>query len=270
MTKKIPVALSGIPETLLITLYHRAQETLRPDAMIKDDKAVEMVRTLDFDFSRVELHGHDIIGLVCRVREFDRFTRDFLAAHPDGVVVHIGCGLDTRFERVDNGRVEWFDLDLPEVMALRRKLIAIESPRYHTVAASVFDANWLTEVGRFKPRPFLFVSEGVFPYLEKARLKALVLNLQSVFPDAELVFDAHTPWVMHVDNLHLFFSKVNVRMRFSLKHGREVETWGNNIRMLEEWFYFGTDEPRVRPYRWMYNIPFLRKSTAIFHYRLGK
>ena len=74
---------------------------------------------------------------------------------------------------------------------------------------------------------------------------------------------------MHADNLQLVLSRVNARLRFSLKHGRDVETWGDGIRMLEEWFYFGADESRVRPYRWMNRIAFLRKSTGIFHYRLG-
>ena len=131
MPEKISPFLTGVPETLLIPLYHRAQETQRPDAMLKDDKAVEILGKLDFDPRRFKLQQHDVIGLVCRVREFDRFACDFLIAHPDGVVVHIGCGLDTRFERVDNGRVEWFDLDLPEVIELRRKLIGEENGRYH-------------------------------------------------------------------------------------------------------------------------------------------
>jgi O-methyltransferase involved in polyketide biosynthesis len=270
MSQKISPSLTGIPETLLITLYQRAKESQRPDAMLKDDKAVEIVRKLDFDFSHIKLQKHDILGLVLRVREFDRFVRDFLMAHPDGVVVHIGCGLDTRFERVDNGRVEWYDLDLPEVIALRRELIREEGGRYHLLDCSVFDETWIEKVSALRPRPFLFIGEGVFPYFEAEQIKSLVLKLKATFPGAELVFDAHTPWVIGTDNLQLLFSRMKARLRFSLKHGRDVEAWGNGIHMLEEWFYFGTDEPRVRPYRWMYNIAFLRKSTGIFHYQLGE
>ncbi|MEW6406683.1 MAG: hypothetical protein AB1649_33290, partial [Chloroflexota bacterium] len=142
--------------------------------------------------------------------------------------------------------------------------------RYHKLAASVFDDGWRAEVGWFKPRPFLFIAEGVFPYFEAAQVKSLLLTLQNKFPGAELVFDAHTPWVVHADNLQLILSKVKARLHFGLKHGQDVETWGDGIRMLEEWFYFGSDEPRVRPYRWMNRIAFLRRSTGIFHCRLGK
>jgi O-methyltransferase involved in polyketide biosynthesis len=269
MSEKKSVTLSGVAETLLIPLYIRAKESRRPDAMLKDDTAVAMVNQLDYNFARIKLQGHDEMGIILRLREFDRFARDFLAAHPDGVVVHIGCGLDTRFERVDNGSVEWYDLDLPDVIDLRRKLIGEQGGRYHLLNSSVFDPAWLELVRQHRPRTFLFLAEGVFPYFEEAQIQSLVCTLQAEFPNAELVFDAHTPFVIWADNLQLAFSKVDARLHFALKHGRDVETWSPGIRMLKEWFYFTGNEPRIRPYRWMSRIPFIAKSTGIFHYRLG-
>ena len=269
MQEKINPTLTGIPETLLIPLYHRAQETQRLDAMIKDDKAAEVVNRLDIDPSHFKLQKHDIVGLVLRVREFDRFTRDFLAAQHEGVVVHIGCGLDTRFERVDNSRVEWFDLDLPEVIDLRRKLIRDDGDRYHLIACSILDPKWIEKVSSFRSRPFFFIAEGVLPYFEEVQVKWLVKLVQTTFPNSEMVFDAHTPWVLWGDNLQLAFSKFSARLKFALKHGRDVEHWSPGIRLMEEWHYYGTDEPRVRPFRFMYTIPFLRNSTGIFHYCLG-
>lgn len=270
MTEKFSPSLTGVPETLLIPLYQRAQESQLPDALVKDDKAVEIVQKLDFDPSRFKLQKHDIVALALRIREFDRFTRDFLKAHPDGVVVHIGCGLDTRFERVDNGQAEWFDLDLPEVIDLRRKLIGDEGGRYHLLPFSVLDPAWIEQVVAYKPHPFLFIAEGVLPYFEETQVKWLVRTLHATFSGAEMVFDAHTPWVVWGDNLQLKFSKISARLKFTLKHGRDVEQWSPGIRLLEEWHYYGTDEPRVRPFRFMYNISFLRNSTGIFHFRLGE
>ena len=269
MTEKTLVNLDGVSETLLIPLYVRALETQRPDAMLKDEKAVAMVRQINYDFSRIKMQGHDNLGVILRLREFDRFARDFLAGHPESAVVHIGCGLDSRFERVDNGCVEWYDLDLPDVIDLRRKFIREESGRYHLLSCSAFDFVWMETVSKHRPRSFLFIAEGVFPYFEEVQIKSLVLKIRDTFPGAELVCDAHTPFVILMDNLQLAFSKVNARLRWGLKHGKDVESWGDGIRMLEEWFYFGTDEPRVRAYRWMRNIPLMGKSTGIFHYRLG-
>jgi len=269
MSDAISPNLQGVPETLLIPLFVRAMESRQQDALLKDEKAVELVRRIGYDFSRIKLQGHDMLGIVLRLREFDRFGRDFLTAHPEGVVVHIGCGLDTRFERVDNGRCHWYDLDLPEVVQLRRQFIRTQGGRYHLLDCSVLDPAWMKVVGRHRPQPFLFLAEGVFPYFVEAQVKSLVQQLRAAFPGAELVFDAHTPWVIRTDNLQLFFSRVEARLRFALRHGRDVEAWGDGIRMLEEWFYFGTDEPRLRPYRWINRIAFLRKSTGIYHYRLG-
>lgn len=269
MSEKISQSLTGVPETLLIPLYQRAQEAQLPDALVRDKKAVEIVRKLDFDPSRFKLQKHDVVALALRIREFDRFACDFLTAHPDGVVVHIGCGLDTRFERVDNGQVEWYDLDLPEVIDLRRQLIGGESGRYHLLPYSVLDPVWIDTVRALYTRPILFLAEGVLPYFEETQVKWLVKNLHTTFTGAELVFDAHAPWVLWGDNLQLKFSKINARLQFALKQGRDVEQWSPGIRLLEEWHYYGTDEPRVRPFRFMYQIALFRNSSGIFRYRLG-
>jgi O-methyltransferase involved in polyketide biosynthesis len=126
--------LDNVAETLLITLYVRALESQRPDALIKDEKAVALVTQMNYDFSRIKqlrMDEDDKTVIVLRNLEFDRYTRDFLNRCPQAAVVHLGCGLDSRFERVDNGQVEWYDLDLPAVADLRRKLIGGEGARHH-------------------------------------------------------------------------------------------------------------------------------------------
>jgi O-methyltransferase involved in polyketide biosynthesis len=269
MPEKTSPNLSHVAETLLITLYTRAVESQRPEALLKDEKAVALVEQIDYDFSRLRLHRHDEIAVIMRMREFDGQARKFLARHPDAFVVHIGCGLDTRFERVDNGRVEWMDLDLPEVIELRKKLIGGERARYHLMGCSIFDHAWLETTHAHRLRSILFLAEGVLPYFEEAQVKSLVLKLREHFPGAELVCDAHTPFVVWADNAQLAFSRINARLHWGLKHGRDIEAWGDDIHLVEEWYYFDTDEPRMRAYRWMRYIPLLGKSTGIFHYRLG-
>jgi O-methyltransferase involved in polyketide biosynthesis len=269
MPEKIAQSLEGVSETLLMTLYVRARESQRPDGMIKDVKAVEMVNQLDCDFYRLRMHRHDQIAVIMRMRKFDSHVRNFLSRNPDAVVVHIGCGLDTRFERVDNERVEWFDLDLPDVIELRRKLHISESGRYHMLAASVFEDAWLEEISCFKPSPFMFVAEGVFPYFSEAQVKSLFIKLLKRFPGAELVCDAHTPFVIWADNLQLAYAGVKARLQWSIKNGRDVETWGDGICLLDEWNYYDDDEPGLKAFRWVRMFPALAKSSGIFHYRLG-
>ena len=269
MPEKVLQSLEGVSETLLMTLYARARESQRPNAMIKDDMAVEMVNEIDCDFSHLRMQRHDEVAVIMRMRKFDNQVRNFLAQSPEAIVVHIGCGLDTRFERVDNGRVEWFDLDMPDVMALRQILIRTDSSRYHTLAISVFENGWLEEASRFKPHPFMFIAEGVLPYFKEAQVKALFLKLCKHFPGCELVCDAHTPIVIWVDNFHLAYAKVKARLHWSIKDGKEVEDWGEGIRLLDEWNYYEDDDSPLKAFRWVRLIPPLAKSSGIFHYRLG-
>src|SRR5512137_2792790 len=96
--------LSGVAETLLMTLYIRAMESQRPDALIKDEKAVELVSKMSYDFDRirqVKMDDDDKVGVILRSREIDHYVQDFLTRHPEAAVVYIGCGFDSRFERVD-------------------------------------------------------------------------------------------------------------------------------------------------------------------------
>jgi O-methyltransferase involved in polyketide biosynthesis len=230
---------------------------------------VDMAERLDCDFSQLIMHRHDQIAVIMRMKKFDDHTRDFLTRHPNGTIVHIGCGLDTRFERVDNGRVEWFDLDMPDVIALRRKLLSTDNERYHMLAASAFENDWMESVERFKTRPFLFMAEGVFPYFEEAQIKSLFLRLQEHFPGAEVVCDAHTPFVVWADNIHLALTKVKARLHWSIKTGRDPESWGEGIKMLDEWNYYDTDDPGLEAFRWIRIVPGLAKSSGIFHYQLG-
>jgi O-methyltransferase involved in polyketide biosynthesis len=265
--------LNGVAETLLITLYIRAMESQRPDALIKDEKAVALVTQMDYDFSRIKqikMDEEDKVTLILRNREFDRYARDFLARHPEAVVVHIGCGLDSRFERVDNGKVEWYDLDLPEVIELRRKFIGGEGARYHFLACSAFDLVWLDTVSVQGQRPFLFLAEGVFMYFEEAQVKSLVLALQEHFPGAELVFDAFSPFLVRTNNLRLALTKYGARYLWGLKRGKDLESWGTGIHLLSEWSYFDRPEPRLAHIQWMRHIPLLAKVLSIFHYQLGK
>lgn len=259
-------------ETLLIMLYIRAAESHRPDALIKDDIAVALVRQMDQDFLRSKLARIDEttqVAIILRNRQIDFYARDFLVRHPDAVVVHIGCGLDTRFERVDNGKVEWYDLDLPEVIELRRKLIGGEKERYHLLACSVLDSVWLDIVNAHRQRPFLFLAEGVLMYFEESQVKSLVLMLKKNFPNWELVFDAFSPFFVWANNRRVDRTKIGARCRWAIKRGQDLERWSDGVRLLDEWFPYEQSEPRLGKARWVRRVPLFARTMGIFHYRLG-
>jgi O-methyltransferase involved in polyketide biosynthesis len=280
MSEKASQTLSGVAETLLLPLYNRAMESQRPDAMLKDEKAVELVTQMRLDFSRVRQIPMPDLLKVMRIlftREFDRYARDFVSRHPDAVVVHIGCGLDSRFERVDDGQVEWYDLDLPEVIDLRRKLIGDEAGRYHLLGCSVLENAWLEEVSAHSirlhaPCSILFLAETVFVYFTEAQVKWLAITLCDHFPGAELVFDGWRPFEVWLGNRYFSFSDSQFAglMRWGFWNGQEIEGWGNGIRLLDEWGFFDKPEPRMDAYSWMAPIFRLFKPMRIFHFQLGE
>lgn len=271
--------LSDVAETLLITLYIRATESQRPDALIKDERAEAIVSRLDQETLRKTLALTDDfsrVAVILKSRDFDLFVHDFMARRPDAVIVHIGCGLDTRFERVDNGQVEWYDLDLPDVVELRRKLIGGEGERYHLLACSVFENTWLNAVSAHKGRPFLFIAEGVFMYYKEVQVKMLVTTLHERFPGAELVFDAFSPFMRWAHNVKVTRTGVGAYLHWGLKHGQDLEGWGKHphspgaggIRLLDERYPFQYPEPRMRRALKMRLFSFLNTAVGVYHYQL--
>jgi len=264
-----------VAETLLIPLYARAMESQRPDAMMKDEKAVALVTQKSFDFTEVrQITMNEALNAmrIMQTREMDRYARAFLSRNPEAAVVHIGCGFDSRFERVAerNSRVEWYDLDVPETIELRRRFIGDEKERYHLLGCSVFGDAWLNTVSAHGRRPFLFLAEGVLVYFEEAQVKRLVLTLLNRFPGAEMAFDVFSPFGVWECNLIISRSKLSARARWGIWHGREIEGWGAGIRLLDEWGVFDRPEPRLHSFRWMAPFYRLLKPIRIYHFQLGK
>ena len=273
MTEIASQSLGGVAETLLVTLYIRALETQRPDALLKDQKALDLVTRMGSAFDRVKgirMDEEDRVVVILRNREIDNLTRDFLASHAEAAVVHIGCGLDSRFERVDNGRVEWYDLDLPEVIELRRKLFGGPGPRAHLLARSAFDISWFEALTQHRGRPLLFIAEGVFQYFAEAQVKSLVIALREHFPGAELIIDAFSPFIVRANNLRMALSKMSARYHWGLSRGRDVERWAPGIRLLSEWFPFSRPEQRLAKFQWARNIPLIAKTMGVYQYSLGE
>jgi O-methyltransferase involved in polyketide biosynthesis len=257
--------LNAVSQTLLIPLYFRAMESRRPDALLRDPKAVELVDQLDCDFSGIQKMKNEQVNYLLRMREFDRLARAFLDDHPAGVIVDLGCGLDTRFERVDNGQLDWYGLDLPEVIALRKELLE-ETPRSHFIGCSVLDFSWMDALSSQAGKAILFLAEAMLVYLEEADVQRLVAALARRFPGAELVCEVYSPVVLR---LHPRPAAV-AQPHWGLKDDRDVEAWAPGIHLLSQWYFFDKPEPRLGAFQLMRFFPFLARLVRIVHYRLGK
>ena len=268
MTKLKLEGSNAVSETLLIPLRARALEQQQAEPLVRDPLAASLVERIDYDWSRIKLARHDMVAIVVRAREFDRFAREFMARTPSATVVQIGCGLDTRFQRLDNGQVRWFDLDLPDVIALRKQLVP-ESERNRYVACSAFEPQWMDVVDAPGAGPYLFLSEAVLVYFEEAQVRELVLSLQRRFPGAELVTDGSSPFMLRLNNLHLVFTRSAARIRWGLKDPYDVEGWSPGLRLLESFYYFDRPEPRMGFPGWFRHVPGMARGAGIYRYRLG-
>lgn len=182
----VPIELGPVQETLLIPLLGRAVETGKTNGLLKDPRAVEILEQLDYDFEK--WRGiQSLVGASLRTRLFDEEVGDFLAVYPEGTVVEIGAGLNTRYERLDNGRAHWLELDLPDSMALRRRFFA-DTERRRMVAASALDTDWLDDVAGL-PGPYCFVSEAVLIYLHAEQVETVVRRLGQRFPGSWFLTD---------------------------------------------------------------------------------
>lgn len=186
MIQKVKVDLGPIQETLLITLLGRAEETKKKKGLLSDPKAVEIVNSIDYDFSKWK-GKRSLIGTSVRTCIYDDLVKDFLKNNPTGTVVEIGSGLNTRYERLDNGLAHWIELDLPDSMSLRKKFFK-DSERREMIAGSFLETNWFEKV-LAAPAPYCFVSEGVIIYLDHEDIEKSIRHLVKTFPGNTLIMD---------------------------------------------------------------------------------
>jgi O-methyltransferase involved in polyketide biosynthesis len=182
-------------------------------------------------------------------------------------VVNLGCGLDTRFERVDNGKARWLEVDLPEVIDLRRKLLH-ENSRRRFLGCSVTDRSWLDALDGGTDGPALFFAEGVFMFLEGFEVRYLVLEISRRFPGSGLLFDAIKPIEVTLRRCHPTLRRTEAALRWGLSSGRELETWHPSLRLVSEWFYCDEAEPRLGWYRLLRYVPWLGRTAWILRFEV--
>jgi O-methyltransferase involved in polyketide biosynthesis len=227
MTDATETDLGTVQRTLFYPLLARARETARARPLLRDVRAVELVHAIDFDYSRYAAPGASI-NVVLRTMIFDWWVRQFLAGYPGGTVVELGTGLNTRFERTDNGSVHWIDLDLPDTIALRRRFFA-DTGRRQMVAASLLDEDWLADVARL-PGPYFFVSEGVLTYLTEPEATGALARIAARFPGARLAFDTYS--ALSLANEHKMAAKRGIaRWQWACDDPRTLESLG--LRLLD-------------------------------------
>lgn len=183
------VDLTGIPETMLWTLHNRAAEARKPNGMLRDPDCVRIYDAIAYDYRRS--FGRPDQSHPMRSRLFDDVVRPWLDAHPGGTVVELAAGLETQYQRCDDGRVQWLCIDVPEAIEVRSRFLP-PTERCRYVDRSALDLSWLDEVD---PTNGVFVTaQGLLMYFEEAEVRRLFQAVVDRFPGVELMFDTIPVW----------------------------------------------------------------------------
>ncbi|MCK4959089.1 MAG: class I SAM-dependent methyltransferase, partial [Planctomycetes bacterium] len=267
MSKKISVMkLNGVPKTLLIPLRGRYLETKRHDGIIDDPMSVEIIDSIDHDFAQTELPWDGQMLMAARTEILDEAVNKFIGENPECVIVNLGCGLDTRIHRVDNGRILWYDLDLSESIEIREKFVD-QTARLKFIAKSVLDFSWVNDVA--KDRKTLFIAEGLLIYFSEEDVKDIFKTIQENFPDSEIIFEAYSHLMKKAWHKHPHIKKAFSMFKWGIETGKLIEKWDKGIRFIQEWHYIDRHPKRWRWMRFFRYIPALRNVMKIVHLRLG-
>ncbi len=266
--KKIPLSdLKDVSHTMLMALYFRAAESQRPDAIIQDPLAVEMVNTLDYDFAPMAKMNEDRFFTALRVRHFDHVCAAFMKEHSPATIISLGCGLDTRLQRVDDGKAYFIGVDYESVIQARQKLIPVHE-RERTIAGDLLDHRWMDKV-RASENPILFIAEGLLMYLPSQGVRDLIEVLTDRFPGSEMVFDVMSPLSVKVHNSNSQLRAAHVKLNWGIRSDRELEKWHPGIHLLARWDYCDDPDQQTAMTGLMRRVRLLRDMNRILHYRLG-
>lgn len=265
------IGLHGVRETLLITLQAKAAESALPDSLLHDRFAADLMRRLAGKVT-VPNVGHDMtIAIAVRAHLLDRWTRSFIENHPDAVVLNLGCGLDTRMLRLDPpASVAWFDIDFPDVIALRQQLFP-ERAGSAAIGSSITERDWIDRIPG--DRPAIVVAEGVFPYLSGREVHDVLRRITSCLAGGEIVFDAYSAIGIEFLRFSPALRATGAEFRWAMENGKALERDVPGLTLLEEIYDYDAEQvARLSPMARLANqffsvVPMLRRMGRLLRYR---
>ncbi|MFW3147041.1 MAG: class I SAM-dependent methyltransferase [Thermoplasmatota archaeon] len=265
-----PDTLGDVSETAILTLISRIQESEKKDPFFKDPMAKVLLKGLEPHLSqdikdrilkRKKMSRALTSYITLRADKYDSYTREFLDKHPDGIVVSLGCGFDTRYWRAVNDPKRYFELDLPEVIDLKRKALK-EKITYTMISRSVMEFEWMDRISTIQNEYILFIAEGLLMYLEPEKVRELIERMSERFSKSQLAAEVVAEKYTRGMWKKMTESKMRRRagttagssFNFGINNAKDLEKFGKGIEVLEEWSYL--EDRRVRPgmLRWFRNF----------------
>ena len=217
---KEKVNVTGVPETMVQTLYARAKETRKKNAKINDEIAEELVKNLDYDFSKADKDKAMNYGVIARTIVLDRMVEQYLKKHENAVVVNLACGLDTRCYRMGEKYLRWYNADLPETMKIRKQFLPETGPIYQ-IAKSAMDDSYVDDID-YHGENVLVIIEGLTMYLCEKDIRKTFSIIERSFQKVTVMVETMSPFVVrHVKEKSIEGS--NAKFTWGVKNGTELQ-----------------------------------------------
>ncbi len=266
------IKLGSVQETLLLPLWGRALETQKKQPKLIDQKAVEIINSVGYDFTTIakNINKLSLASWISRSIYFDNKIRNFIQLYNNATVVNIGCGLDTTFDRIDNGKIQWLDIDLPDVIELRKNYID-ETPRRKFIADSIFNQDWYDAIKN--KDHVMFMIAGVLYYFDESEIKKVFYNFINKVPGVEVVFDYSSVNGIKIANKKVIDNggmNKAAYLKWGIQNIHDLEKWGNNIKVLDDLRMFGKYKKQFPFYKRIgMNISDMIRVMSLAHVRVG-
>jgi O-methyltransferase involved in polyketide biosynthesis len=265
------ISLSNGSETLFIPLYGKARMS-KEKKIISDKKAEEIIDSIDYDFKKLKIAKKIQVFMSLRAAIIDDFTRGFIDENPGCIVLHLGCGLDSRVLRVKRKAKRWYDLDFPEVIKIKKQFFK-ETINYRMIGSSVTDYSWIDKID-YEDEPVLVIAEGLLMYLNEDEVEELLIKLKNKFTNAEIIFDAFSKTTVKFSKYQPSLGKTEAKIQWGSDGPHEIEKYASGITHIDTKYL--NDDYRVKLlnsyYRLMFNITKFfkpaREAQRIFIFEL--
>jgi methyltransferase (TIGR00027 family) len=252
--------MNSISETALITLRARVIESQMKNPVLKDEMGAECLQKLiklipvetEERMFKKTLPSTLTRHLALRARKYDGYARTFIEEHPNGMVVSLGCGFDTRYWRLFDQPWRYVEVDLPEVIEVKRTILG-DKARYLMIGASVMEESWIQKILSIQSNNVLFIAEGLFMYLPPDEAIRIFKRLSTSFTQSQIAVEVVSKRLTRGFGKRLLKSKMqrslgtreDASFRFGINNAKELETFGDNLKVIEEWSYF--EDPDIVP-----------------------
>lgn len=257
---KYHIEKNTVPETLVIPLYGRKMCSELFPHLFRDETAIRLLDQIDYDFSTLAQKSQSTVQqfgfleVAMRQNDLAWEVRDYLKKHPKAAVVNLGCGLDDTGRNCDNGRCKLYNLDFPDVIAVRDALLPADE-REENIPCDLNDYSWFDRIDASEGA--VFFAAGVFYYFLTEQFQTLVQAMAQAFPGGRLVFDAAgkaavkmmlKTWIRdaEIQDVGAYFSVSDAR--------RELSPWAPGLQVSSRGYMLGYQSLNAPSVKGLYRL----------------